>query len=115
MALEERVTRAELQDSVQEAVAEARQIIARLEAENAQLVQVRGQLHEQVQTALKTQQALSEWLENSAVEHCRLNEQEQRRMADGHLAEVQALRQELAQAQAVLEERVTRTELQDSV
>ena len=50
--LEERVTRTELQDSVQEAVTEARQVIARLEAENAQLVQVRGQLHEQVQTAL---------------------------------------------------------------
>ena len=34
-ALEERVTRTELQDSVQEAVAEARQVIARLEAKNA--------------------------------------------------------------------------------
>ena len=47
-ALEEHVTRAELQDSVQEAVTEARQVIARLEAENAQLVQVRDQLHGRV-------------------------------------------------------------------
>ena len=34
---------------------------------------------------------------------------------ESDLADIQALRQELAQAQAALEERVTRAELQDSV
>ena len=90
-ALEEHVTCAELQDSVQEAVEEARQVIARLEAENAQLVQVRGQLHEQVQTALRTQQALFERLTNSAVEHRRLHQEEQWRMTDEHAAELARL------------------------
>ena len=83
--------RAELQDSVQEAVADARQVIARLEAENAELVRVRDQLHGQVQTVLRTQQSLSEWLENSAVEHRRLNDEEQQRIRDEHQAELMHL------------------------
>ena len=54
-------------------------------------MQIRGQLHEQVQTTLRTQQAISEWLENSAVEHHRLNDEEQRRMRDEHQAEITRL------------------------
>ena len=90
-ALEDRVSRSELTDLVQEAVAEARQVITRLEAENAELVRIKGELHGQVQTVLRTQQTLVERLENNTIEHRRLNDEEQRRMRDEHQAELERL------------------------
>ena len=96
--IEDSVTRAEMQTQIADTTTAARRVISsleekiqKLEEEKAALLQVKNQLHEDLQKVLQTQRALRQQLDQNVVDQRRIHNEEQKRMTEAHQAELERL------------------------